>query len=401
MFSAIVIDKKENSAQLLSAYLNNLDETSCDACFEDFSALLNSDFNLNQTDLIIFDIDSNSCSKIIENINKIKNKYPEIHFIAMSYEINSELVSKILKENVREFLLKPVIPNILESAVQKIKKIKNNIQTSNANIISVFSNKAGSGKTSLAVNLAFEMANLAKEKVCLLDFSFNSEDIATFLDIKTNNTLDKVLAEIDGKNEKTMFSLMNNYRNSNLYVFSFQDEFNLNVKFNSQIVLKIINSLKSIFRYIVIDTPSNIDETTISILNASDLILLIGMMNLASIRNCQKCYELFKNINCSKNKVKLIINRFIENSEITLKDVSNAVGSDIFYKIPNNYLTLIDAINLGHTVIETNPQSNIAKAYKNLAKELSAIDFVNLEGSCDKALYNHGIYNLLRRMGDN
>lgn len=401
MFNTIIIDKKENSAALISSYLNNFEGVSVCACFEDFSTLLNSNFDLNQVDLIIFDVDSHSAKKCIDEINKIKNKYPDVQFLAMSYEINSELVSKILKEDVREFLLKPVIPNILEGAIQKIKKAKNNTQTINANIISVFSNKSGSGKTSLAVNIAYEMANITKEKVCLLDLSFNSEDIATFLNVKTNNTPDKVLSEIENKNEKTMFSLMNNYQGSNLYVFSFQDEFNLGAKFNSQSVLKIINSLKNIFRYIIIDASSNVDETTASILHACDLVLLIGMLNLASIRNCQKCYDLFDNIELNRNKVKLIVNRFIENSEITTKDVQEAVGSDVFFKIPNNYLTLIDAINLGRTVIETNPQSNIAKAYKNLAQELCNINFVTREEGQNKAVYNHGIYNLLRRMGEN
>ena len=142
---------------------------------------------------------------------------------------------------------------------------------------------------------------------------------------------------------------------------------------------------------------STIDEASVSIFSASDLIILIGMLNLASVRNCQKCYELFDNIGISTSRVKLVLNRYIENSEVTQEDIKQTVGAEIFYKIPNNYLTLVDAINLGHAVSEVNPYSNIAKAYQNLAQEIINVDYINLE---DSKSYNHGIYNLLRRMGE-
>ena len=95
----------------------------------------------------------------------------------------------------------------------------------------------------------------------------------------------------------------------------------------------------------------------------------------------------------------MIINRYIENSDISLEDAEKTTGKNIFNKIPNNYLTLLDAINIGETVGETNPQSNIARAYKKIANEIINIDFSNINKS-GKINYNHGIFNLLRRMGE-
>ena len=134
-------------------------------------------------------------------------------------------------------------------------------------------------------------------------------------------------------------------------------------------------------------------------MNVADIVLLVGLENLASIRNLQKCFELFDSIGYDKEKIKLIINRHIENSEITIKDIENTVSKEVFFKIPNNYLTLIDAINRGHPVGAINPQSNIAKAYRNLALELNNIDFIALSEK-NKINYNHGVFNLLRRMGE-
>ena len=95
------------------------------------------------------------------------------------------------------------------------------------------------------------------------------------------------------------------------------------------------------------------------------------------------------------SRIKFILNRYSENSEIKIDDIKNTIGIDIFHKIPNNYLTLIDAINLGCALRETNPHSNIAKAYNSLARELINTDYINVQKN-----YNHGIFNLLRRMGE-
>lgn len=396
MLNTIVIDKNENSRELICSYLKGFEDAVLFASAADFCEAC----NLDEVHLIIFDVDSNNIDNTILKIKEIKSKFPAIEFIATSYEINSSLVSRVLKEDVKDFLLKPVIAPILESAVKKVQNAKKGVELLRANTICVYSNKAGSGKTSLAVNLAYELAQNTEKKVCLLDLTFNPEDISTFLNMSFNNNAQVVLSELKNQNDKTMFNYINRYGSSNLYVFSFKEEFNLSSKFDTVSVSKIINSLKNIFNYIIIDSSSTLDETTISILNNSDLILLLGLMNLASIRNCQKCCELFDNLNYNKNKTKLIVNRFIENSEISLEDMQQTIGADVFYKIPNNYLTLIDAINLGKTVIETNPQSNIAKAYKNLAREVASLDFLSLGEDNKKANYNHGIYNLLRRMGE-
>jgi hypothetical protein len=60
-------------------------------------------------------------------------------------------------------------------------------------------------------------------------------------------------------------------------------------------------------------------------------------------------------------------------------------------------LTLVDAINLGQAVGDINPQSNIAKAYSRITDKILKLDFAVLG---EKTNYNHGIFNLLQRMGE-
>lgn len=394
MINAVITDKNNNSRELIQSYLREIEGINEIYCYDDLNSI---DCDLKKIDLIIFDIDSKTCLETLVIADEYRNKNKNLKFIAISYEINSELVSKVLKQNISEFLLKPIVPSILSASVKKITQ-SGKENKKKARTICIYSNKGGSGKTSIAANTAYEIANQTNEKVCLLDLSFNFGDVATYLGVNPKHTIFSVAQKLEHSDKELAYTLCEKYRNSDLYVLSFQNDTELNTKIaGPEIITKLINSLKNIFDYIVIDTMSTIDEASVSIFSASDLIILIGMLNLASVRNCQKCYELFDNIGISTSRVKLVLNRYIENSEVTQEDIKQTVGAEIFYKIPNNYLTLVDAINLGHAVSEVNPYSNIAKAYQNLAQEIINVDYINLE---DSKSYNHGIYNLLRRMGE-
>lgn len=380
----IVIDKNIQSRKLILNNLENIENIEISGEFDEFS----SEINFKDINLVIFDIDSKNSNEILDKISFLKAQYENLNFIATSYEINSTLVSKTLNLGVCDFLLKPIIQTVIENSIKKINYTKEK----KAKTICVFSNKGGVGKTSITTNLAWEIYEKTNDKICILDLSFNSEDVSTFLKIEQKFNLDYILSNLENSNEELLLSLIGKYKDSKIYLLEAQEEIMPEIKYTPQEIAKIINSLKNIFDYIIIDTSSILNEINMSIFNNSDLIMLISSMNLASIKNTKKCCELFDKIGYNDDKIKLIINRFIENEEFNL----NNLNKEIFAKIPNNYLTLIDAINVGQNVKEINPQSNIAKAYSKLAQDILEIDFSNLNSSN----YDHGIFNLLKRMGE-
>ena len=365
--NVIITDKIENSRDLMFSYLKKMENIQVLGAFDDFQFEF---ADLEQIDLIIFDITSANQEDMLSKIAKLKNKKPSIEFIATSYEINTELVSKTLKDGlVKDFLLKPLLPSVLEASIKKISDSKKENQDF-AKTLCFFSNKAGTGKTSCAVNIAYEIAQKTQQKVCLLDLTHNDEDIATFLDIKLKFDINYILSKLENTDKDLFLSITNRYKNSKLYIVSFKEEFGTPSKINQKNIAKIINLLKNVFDWIIIDTQSPINENNLAIFSSCDLIFLICLLNLSSIRNSQKCMELFDKIGYDNDRIKLIINRYLENSDITIEDVEKTIGISVFNKIPNNYLTLIDAINLGQTLKEINPQSNIAKAYQNIVERI-------------------------------
>ena len=137
--NTIIVDENTQSRNLTYNILNNLPNIKITGNFDNFSQVINYD-TLN---LIIFDINSNNSSEILAKIKTLKLEYYNLNFIATSYEINSQLVNQALKIGVNDFILKPILPTILETSIKKLNLTK----TKKAKTISVFSNKGGVGKT--------------------------------------------------------------------------------------------------------------------------------------------------------------------------------------------------------------------------------------------------------------
>jgi len=176
---------------------------------------------------------------------------------------------------------------------------------------------------------------------------------------------------INRVDESFLLSTLEQYKDTSLYVLADPPYLEQAEDITSDQIAKLFDVLKETFSYIVVDTGSSFDGKTITVLDNSDLILLVTIVNLPAIRNAQRCLELFERLGYSNEKVKIVLNRYMENEEIKTEDVEDVLNKKVYWKIPNNYFTIMSAINKGIPVSMVNDMSNIARSYRDLAGVLS------------------------------
>ena len=367
----VVIDPENNSRELILNYLAQIEDINVTQEFNDVLTAMNF-ITESRPNLIIVDI-SQKTQMALDIIVKISNTLKNSKIIVLSYDMNSETVIKALRAGAREFLVKPLIENDFILAVEKLKDlILGNINdTTKCKVITTFSNKGGIGKTAIATNLAVEIANMTKERVALVDLNMQMGDVTTFLDLNPSFDTAYVINNLERIDEGFLLSTLEKYNNSSLYVLADPPDLEQAEVITSENITTLINVLRNVFSYIIIDTTASFDGKTITALDNSDLVLLITIINLPSVRKCQRCFDLFKRLGYTKDKIKIIVNRYMENEEIKVEDVEEVLGHPVYFKIPNNYFTIINSINKGLPVCEINPHSNIAKSFRELAALLS------------------------------
>ena len=367
----VIIDSEETSRELIANYLETVDDVNIIQQFKDILAA--QDYIIeNRPPLVIVDI-TKKTNISLDVISKLTTLVKNIKIIVLSYETESDIVIKALRAGAREFLVKPLIEKDFIAAVQKMKDlILGNINdTTKCKVITTFSNKGGIGKTSIAVNLAMEIANITKEKVALVDLNMQMGDITTFLNLDPSFDTSYVINNLDRIDETFLLTTLEQYNKTSLYVLADPPDIEQAEIITSEDITTLINILRNVFSYIVIDTTSSFDAKTITALDNSDLILLVSIINLPSIRNCQRCFDLFKKLGYSKDKIKLIINRYMDADDIKIEDVEEVLDHKVFFKIPNNYYTIINSINKGIPICDAAPNSNICKSFKQLGAMLS------------------------------
>ncbi len=395
--SVVVIDKEETSKQIIKNYISKIPDVHVDKEFSDLFEAYNYVIEAG-TNIIVVDI-SEDTDATFELINKITSLNKKLKVIVTSYNADADLVIKSMRTGAREFLAKPIKDEEMKNAIIKMRDLSlgNLTENNKCKIISTFSNKGGIGKTAIAVNLALELANLTKEKVALIDLNLQLGDVTTFLDLNPGFDISYVLNNINRADESFLLSTLEKYKDTSLYVLADPPYLEQAKDITPEQISKLFEVLKETFSYIIVDTGSNFDNKTITVLDNSDLILLVTIVNLPAIRNCQRCLELFDRLGYPKEKTKIVLNRYMENEEIKTVDVENVLDRKVYWKIPNNYFTIMSAINKGIPVGVVNPDSNIARNYRDLAAMLSDSIIALKPVKKIKRANNFNIMNLFKK----
>lgn len=367
----VIIDTEEQSIELLKLYLKDIESISVTDDFDDIVAGYNYILETRPA-IVIIDI-SKKTDLALDIITKISTNHKTCKIVVTSANYSSETIIKAMRAGAREFLPKPVIKEELINSLNKIKDQVggNGTENKKCRVITTFSNKGGIGKTAIAANLALELANMTKEKVALIDLNLQLGDITTFLDINPSFDISYVVQNLSRIDETFLLSTLEKYKDTNLYILADPPYLEQAEDITAEQISTLFGVLKQTFSYIVVDTSANFDGKTITALDNSDLILLITIVNLPAIRNCQRCLDLFERLGYEKEKTKIVLNRYMENDEIKVEDVEDVLGQKVYWKIPNNYFTIMSSINKGIPVGVINPESNISQSYRELAAMLS------------------------------
>lgn len=375
--STIVISDSMQTRDIIEKYVQEFGKFEIIGDVTDMSEIYNLLSSL-QKSLLLVDVTTNM-AKYKEFISNVFSAAPNCKIIALSDSPSVDLIIKLMRAGAKEFLSLPIIKSEIFYSLDRIY----NQLTENADLdgkcrtITVFSNKGGIGKTSIASNLALELARITKENVALVDLNFQLGDITAFLDLKPSFNISYMLQNLDKINKDFLLNTVERYKDTSLYVLADPPYFKQAENISRAQISKLFEKLKETFSYIVVDTDATFDGKTVTALDNSDLIFLVTIVNLPALRNCQRILDLFDKLGYEKEKTQILINRYMENDEIKVEDVEKVLEKDVYWKIPNNYFTLMSAINKGVSVAEIDPESNVAVSYKELAMSVSDMVYRN------------------------
>jgi pilus assembly protein CpaE len=130
--------------------------------------------------------------------------------------------------------------------------------------------------------------------------------------------------------------------------------------------------MKQMFDYIIVDGGQSTDDTSLKVLEISDSLLLITILSLPCLTNTNKLLKSFTDLGYVRSEnVKVVLNRRMKKGEISLKDAETGIGKELYWTIPNDFETTVEAINNGKPLLDIAPKARVTKNIFDLANSLS------------------------------
>lgn len=138
--NVIIIDKEENSRNIIKNYLSSFNNI--EICAEFFDFELGFDFLRKAGKCIAFIDISENFEKALNLIKKLKDLNKEAHVVALSNKTSTDTIIKVMRAGAKEFVTKPVMESEFKEVINNLTQELNCVEpVQNCKIISTFSNK--------------------------------------------------------------------------------------------------------------------------------------------------------------------------------------------------------------------------------------------------------------------
>ncbi len=365
----VLFDEEELSKTLIESYLNEVTFPHSILKFNEFNESLIP--NTDEKKIIILSIGKTNTS-ILAKIAKLSQN-PNNLFLIISYDKSADLQVKSLRTGAKDFLFKPLIQADFIQAVTKIYKSEVMTESTNLNskIYTVSSLENGVGKTFFVFNMAKELFDLTNEKVLIIDFNDNLNDIASTLNITINFNTPYLINKTTADNADEMLAKIATYNKTKVFVIGNGMFRNEEVQIDVKKIPAFLDIVKKHFKYIIIDTDSARDDINKIIAPKTDLNYVVITPSLTIAEKVKYFVEY-----CLQGKpCRIVLNKYnSKKEEAILSQIEQKLGRQIFIKIPKNIMATSAAINKGASIKEISPTLDIAKAYMQLAKYMQTKD---------------------------
>ncbi|MFQ5684283.1 MAG: CpaE family protein [Candidatus Binatia bacterium] len=302
---------------------------------------------------------------------EVKLKLPNIHLLMTSPERNPESILRAMRLGAEEFLTQPF--NWSE-VLQSLERISGKINAQpekpleQGRIITVFSNKGGVGSTTVSTNLAVTLAT-AKKSVCIVDLVLQFGSVTTFLNLEATYTILDLVKNLKRIDPLLLEGSLTQHSSGVRVLaepFHAEDANTIRV----EDIEEILDTLAKSFDFVIVDTPREFDDAVSLVLDKAQLIVFVTEMDVPSLKSAHRALEFLGRLGIYKNKIRLVLNRYIKSKIMSLKSVEKALGIKVFWTLPNDYPTAIAALNQGLSIQECDPKSEIARSYLGLANSV-------------------------------
>jgi DNA-binding response OmpR family regulator/MinD-like ATPase involved in chromosome partitioning or flagellar assembly len=240
-----------------------------------------------------------------------------------------------------------------------------------AHLAAVYSPKGGTGKTTIALNLAAKLSQTQRGDVLLVDLSLPFNDAALLAKLAPSTCLAR-LADVErGFEELLQSALVVHPAGFMLLPTALTpEEADL---LSPTLVNRALDVLRRQFNHIVFDLGVGLSETTLTVLEKSDIIIVLSTPELSTLKDIVQAYRVLHSVlGIPIARIHVVLNHPSPDGSIGTREIETVINARIKTEIRHDGRKAEQAALKGEILALIDPASSIARAAELLAGLLTA-----------------------------
>ncbi|MGE4292477.1 MAG: CpaE family protein [Desulfovibrio sp.] len=343
------------------------------------------------SEILIYEVDPHS-EQDVARLGGILAGQTQGEIFLTCAEPSPEFLIRAMRAGIHEFLPLPVPPQELARSLARYVARRRGAEPApvcgEGKVTLVAGVKAGTGATTLAVNLACAL-QARGERTVLLDLRRPLGETPLFLDLEYAYTWGEAAQNLERLDPTYLDSLLARH-SSGLSVLASPGGATTAPGQGAHLgetAFRIISELRKGFDHVVVDSDAGLDGYGLRDADAADQIWLVMNPSLPCLAHAKRVLEDLRQGGDLEGKVRIVASRQLKNSDIGTQDMEEILQKRIHASLPDDYAAVLAAMNQGRALAETAPKSPLTRAVERLARDLAGRDARQAGNISGRALF--------------
>lgn len=337
--------------------------------------------------LALDETDEDDIVLMSEIISQAKSR--DIKVILIAEDVTPAALHSLLRQGADEFvpyplpegeLLKAItriraVDEVAAPAVQTGPNLKPGAQKDGA-LIGVQGLAGGVGSSTMAVNLAWELATVDKKNppsVCLIDFDLQYGSVATFLDLPRREAVYEMLSDTETMDEEIFGQSLVAFEDRLSVLTCPAEMLPLDI-ITSDDVTRILSIARNQFDYVIIDMPSTLVQWTEAVLNQAHIYFTLLELDMRCAQNALRFKRALQSEELPIEKLRYVLNRAPKFTDLSgksrVKRLAESLDIFIDLQLPDGGKPITQANDHGLPLASSAPKSPLRRELAKLASSI-------------------------------
>jgi pilus assembly protein CpaE len=219
--------------------------------------------------------------------------------------------------------------------------------------------------------VAIAAATELGQSVLLMDASFQFGDVGVLLNLNPKNkSIADLIPELEQGEPESLDTFVISH-SAGVHVLLAPPSPEMAELITPTAVKRVLEALRRKHDLVIVDCTSWFNDTTLSILDAADVVLTILSLEITSIKNMRLFLEVADQLGYEQSKIKLVLNRADSSLGIRVADVENSIGRKVDHTIVSDGRSVVYALNRGVPFFLSNREAQVSQDILRLAQSVA------------------------------